>query len=129
MTKEETVISIYTLMHKFRNTKRKGWYDKNISRFRVESVADHIYGTQMLAYAMKYEFNYDIDINKVILMLAVHEIGETIIGDLTPEDMTIQKKSEYENQIVNQLLNLIPNSNLLQELFEEFEMSTFMYFH
>ncbi len=121
MTKEETVISIYTLMHKLRNTKRKGWYDKNISRFRVESVADHIYGTQMLAYAMKYEFNYDIDINKVILMLAVHEIGETIIGDLTPEDMTIQKKSEYENQIVNQLLNLIPNSNLLQELFEEFE--------
>lgn len=121
MTKEETVISIYTLMHKLRNTKRKGWYNKNISRFRVESVADHIYGTQMLAYAMKYEFNYDIDINKVILMLAVHEIGETIIGDLTPEDMTIQKKSEYENQIVNQLLNLIPNSNLLQKLFEEFE--------
>ena len=37
----------------------------------------------MLAIAMKSEYSYDIDIMKVILMLAVHELGETVIGDLT----------------------------------------------
>ena len=52
MTNEETVIAIFALMHKLRNTKRKGWYDENIKRYRVESVGDHIYSTQMLAYAM-----------------------------------------------------------------------------
>ena len=57
MTNEETVIAIFALMHKLRNTKRKGWYDENIKRYRVESVADHIYSTQMLAYAMQSEFN------------------------------------------------------------------------
>ena len=121
MTNEENVIAIFALMHKLRNTKRKGWYDENIDRYRVESVADHIYGTQMLAYAMQSEFNYNIDIKKVILMLAVHEIGETVIGDLTPEDMPEDLKTEYEHQAVNNLLNLIPNSEILKELFLEFE--------
>lgn len=32
MTNEETVIAIFALMHKLRNTKRKGWYDENIKR-------------------------------------------------------------------------------------------------
>lgn len=121
MTKEEYVNSIFVLMHKLRNTKRKGWYDKNIQRERVESVADHIYGCQMLAYAMKSEFDYDVDINKVILMLAIHEIGETIIGDITPEDMPSSKKTDYEHEAVRQLLELIPNGKYLEELYNEFE--------
>ena len=37
----------------------------------------------MLAIAMKSEYQYDIDIEKVILMLAVHELEEIVIGDLT----------------------------------------------
>lgn len=121
MSNEEIVTSIFALMHKLRNTKRKGWYDKNIQRERVESVADHIYGCQMLAYAMKSEFNYNVDINKVILMLVVHEIGKTVIGDLTPEDMPEDLKNEYERKTVKELLDLIPSSNLLKNLFEEFE--------
>lgn len=121
MTKEEYVNSIFVLMHKLRNTKRKGWYDKNIQRERVESVADHIYGCQMLAYAMKSEFEYDIDISKVILMLAVHEIGETIIGDITPDDMPSCEKESYEHKVVSQLLKLIPNGKFIEELYNEFE--------
>lgn len=121
MSKEEYASSLFVLMNKLKNTKRKGWYDKNIERYRVESVADHIYGCQMLAYAMYSEFKYDIDINKVILMLAVHEIGETIIGDITPEDMPSKEKSELETKAVEELLEMIPNSKLIKELFYEFE--------
>lgn len=121
MSKEEYASSLFVLTNKLKNTKRKGWYDKNIERYRVESVADHIYGCQMLAYAMFSEFKYDIDINKVILMLAVHEIGETIIGDITPEDMPSKEKSELETKAVEKLFEMIPNSKLIKELFYEFE--------
>lgn len=121
MTKEESVVYIFVLMYRLRDTKRKGWYDKNIQRERVESVAEHIYGCQMLAYAMKSEFEYDIDINKVILMLAIHEIGETIIGDITIDDMPNSDKHTYEKEVVKELLKIIPNSKLLEELFDEFE--------
>lgn len=121
MSKEEYASSLFVLMDKLKKTKRKGWHDKNIERKRVESVADHIYGCQMLAYAMYSEFKYDIDINKVILMLAIHEIGETIIGDITPEDMPRKEKTELETKAVEELLGMIPNSNLIKELFYEFE--------
>ena len=69
----------------------------NVKRDRLESVAEHVYGVQMLAIAMKSEYSYDIDIMKVILMLAVHELGETVIGDLTQFDITKEEKEIIEH--------------------------------
>lgn len=118
MTKEEIVCSLFVLTNKLKDVvKRKGWYKRNINRKRVESVADHIYGSQMVAYTMYSEFKYDVDINKVILMLAIHEIGETIIGDKLPKE----KKQEVEEEAVLELLKLIPNGDYIKELYIEYE--------
>ena len=73
MSKEENVLRYYVLCNRLKDVVRTGWKDWNVKRERIESVAEHIYGTQMLALAMKSEYKYDIDIEKVILMLAVHE--------------------------------------------------------
>ena len=122
MTKEQTVVSLFYLTNKLKDeVKRTGWHQKGIKRNRVESVADHIIGCQMLAYAMYSEFDYDVDIDKVILMLAIHEIGETIIGDLTPEDISSKEKSEIERNAVIKLTEMIPNGELIRDLFLEFE--------
>ena len=122
MSNNELASSLFILFHKLREVQRSGWLQCNIKASRVESVADHIYQCQMLAYAMYSEYDYDIDIQKVILMLAIHEIGETIIGDITPRDMDPKLKSEYEKKAVTELLSLIPNCGLLNELFDEFEL-------
>ena len=66
MTKEENVIKYYVLCNKLKNVIRTGWKDWKVQRDRIESVAEHIFGVQMLAIAMKSEFEYDIDIMKVI---------------------------------------------------------------
>jgi putative hydrolase of HD superfamily len=79
MEKEKNVINYYVLCNKLKNVIRTGWKDWNVQRERLESVAEHIFGVQMLAIAMKSENNYDVDISKVILMIAIHELGETII--------------------------------------------------
>ena len=50
----------------------------------------------MLAIAMQSEFEYDINIEKVIFMLAIHEIGETVIGDLTQFQISKQEKRKPE---------------------------------
>ena len=71
MSKEESVIKYYVLCNKLKNVIRTGWMDWKVQRDRIESVAEHIFGTQMLAIAMKSEFEYDIDIMKVIYMLAI----------------------------------------------------------
>ena len=122
MVKENNVTSLFLQMNRLKDeVKRKGWHDRNIKRFRVESVADHIFGCQMLAYAMYSEFNYDIDIEKVILMLAIHEIGETIIGDYTPYDMPNELKKAYEKAVVLEFIDSIPNGDFIKDLFLEFE--------
>lgn len=122
MIKANTVNALFLLMNKLKDeVKRKGWHDRKINRYRVESIADHIYGCQMLAYAMYSEFDYDIDIEKVILMLATHEIGETIIGDITPLDMPSEVKSGMEKEAVEKLTEMIPNGKVLLDLFNEFE--------
>ncbi len=83
MPKEENVVNYYVICNKLKNVIRKGWIDWRVQRERIESVAEHIFSVQMLAIAMKSEYQYEIDIMKVILMLAIHELGETVIGDLT----------------------------------------------
>ena len=81
MSKEENVIRYYVLCNKLKNVIRTGWKDWHVDRERIESVAEHIFGVQMLAIAMNSEYEYNVDISKVIMMLAVHELEEILIGD------------------------------------------------
>ena len=81
--KIKNVLNFYVLCNKLKDIVRTGWMNWHVERERVESIAEHIYGVQMLALAIYSEFQYDIDIQKVIYMLAIHELEETIIGDLT----------------------------------------------
>ena len=81
--KIKDTIDFYILCNKLKDTIRTGWRIWNIKRDRVESVADHVYGTQMLAIAIYHEFNYDLDLKKILYMLAIHELEEIVIGDLT----------------------------------------------
>ena len=64
----------------------------NVKRERIESVAEHIYGVQMLAIAIYYQFGYKLDIMKVIYMLAIHELEEIQIGDLAFFETTKEDK-------------------------------------
>ena len=66
MEKAKTIINFYVLTNKLKNIVRTGWKNWHVNAERVESVAEHIYGTQMLALAIHSEYQYDIDIKKVI---------------------------------------------------------------
>ena len=121
MSKEENVIKFYVTCNKLKNVIRTGWKDWNVKRERLESVAEHVYGVQMLAIAMKYEFQYDIDMMKVIFMLAIHEIGESVIGDLTLFDISKEEKNKIEMEAVSNILNGILNGKEIEDLFIEFE--------
>ena len=121
MYREEKVINYYCLCNRLKNTIRTGWKKWNVQRDRIESVAEHIFGTQMLAIAMKSEYQYDIDIMKVIYMLAIHELGEIIINDLTPFDISIEKKEEIEHKAVHDILKELIDGEEIEKLFLEFD--------
>ena len=121
MSKEQNVINYYVLCNKLKNIIRTGWKDWNVQRERVESIAEHIYGVQMLALAMKSEYEYDIDIMKVIYMLAIHELGEIIIGDLTQFQITKEKKVKLENDAVHKILGSLIDKEEIEKIFLEFD--------
>lgn len=96
--KVKETMKFYKLCTKLKDTIRKGPLVWNAKRERIESVAEHIYGTQMLAISIYYQFNYKLDLNKIIYMLAIHELEEIEIGDLaffetTKEDKLIKGKN------------------------------------
>lgn len=121
MSKEENVIKYYVLCNQLKNVIRTGWKDWHVKKERLESVAEHIFGVQMLAIAMKSEYQYDVNIMKVIFMLAIHELGETIIGDLTQFEISKEEKEKIEHAAVHKILGSLLDGNLIEELFLEFD--------
>ena len=119
--REKNVIDYYVTCNKLKNVIRKGWQDWNVTKDRVESVAEHVYSTQMLALAIYSEYEYDLDINKVIMMLAIHELGEAIIGDLTLFDIDKNEKEKMEHEAVHKILEPLKIGSKLESLFLEFD--------
>jgi len=112
-------IKFYTLCSKFKDTIRKGPLVWNAKRERIESVAEHVYGVQMLAISIYYQFDYKLDINKVIYMLAIHELEEIKIGDLAFYEITKEEKlikgKEATEYILKDFLGKEEISKLLDE--------------
>ena len=121
MLKEKNVVNYYLLCNKLKNIIRTWWIYWNVQRERVESIAEHIFGVQMLAIAMKSEYQYDIDIMKVIYMLAIHELGETIIGDLTQFQIDKKEKEKIEHEAVHNILSSLLDGEQIEALFLEFD--------
>ena len=67
----------------------------NVSKERIESIAEHVYVTCILALSIDSEFETHLDIGKVIKMLVLHELGEVVIGDITPFDNVTRKQICY----------------------------------
>lgn len=121
MTKEQNVLNFYVLCNKLKHTLRTGWLDWGVSDERIESIAEHIFGTQMLAVAMQSEFGYDVNLEKVILMLAIHETEETIIGDLTQFQISRAEKEKIGHEAVVKIFKDLANGETLKNLIFEFD--------
>ena len=121
MNREKSVIDFYVLTNKLKNVIRTGWLNWHVSSQRVESVAEHVYGVQMLALAMYSEYKYDIDIKKVIFMLAIHELEETIIGDLTFKQISSEDKKIIGHEAVEKILSGLLSGEEIKEIIYEFD--------
>ncbi len=63
--KINNIIKFYNLATTLKDKIRSGWKLWHVSKERLESVAEHIYGTYILAIAIDSEFEVNIDLNKV----------------------------------------------------------------
>lgn len=117
----KSVVEYYVLCNKLKNIIRTGWNKWNVKRERLESIAEHIFGVQSLAIAMASEYDYDIDLYKVIFMLSVHELEETIIGDLTEWDVSKEEKINQGHNAISMILSNLLSGKEIEELILEFD--------
>ncbi len=120
MQKEKNVVEFYVLCNTLKNIVRTGWKQWGVELNRIESVADHIFGTQMIAISMWSEFDYELDIKKVLCMLAVHETEEILIGDLTPFEITKEEKQKLGKEATKKVFGHLSNAEYFEKILEEF---------
>ncbi len=108
MDKVEKILQFYSLTNKLKDTIRTGWKYWNVKKQRLESVAEHVFGTCMLAISIWSETLPPVNIADVLMMLALHETEEIIIGDLTPIDDKYKDKNKLGKDAVAKIFkNLI----------------------
>lgn len=120
--KNQSIIDFYAITNRLKNEVRAGLLVWGVSAPRLESAAEHVYSTQMLAIAFASEHDFDIDLRRVIMMLAVHELGEAVVGDITPLDGAMRsRKRQMEIDAVQGILSGLSNGGDVRNLFMEYE--------
>lgn len=98
---------------------RSGWLRKNVQE--PESVAAHSWQMSLIAlYLSATESKDEYDFNHVIKLCICHDLAESKIGDITPNDAAYSTKGEREIQAMNEI-SKNTNFPLLKDLFQEFE--------
>ena len=95
------------------------------SNGRRESVAEHSWRIALMAMLLSGEEEFKtVDMNKVIRMCLIHDLGEAITGDI-PAFWKKEKDEENEDQLLEQWVSGFPESQkqefeyLLQEMNEQ----------
>lgn len=118
------VVEFYKTIVDLKQVIRSGWKQWNVRRERLESVAEHVYGTCLLAIVMasEFEFEYAIDIKRVVMMMAIHELEETVIPDITPFDgISEEEKMRMGHEAIVKILSPLASADKLIELIMEFD--------
>ncbi len=123
MSKTGNIINFYILANKLKEKIRTGWVEVKINKDRLESVAEHIYGTLILSIAIDSEYNIGLDMEKVLKMLTLHELEEILMPDytirsgITPEEKIANGKKSVK-QVIGGLIKEQEIENLLDEFNE-----------
>ena len=112
---DRTLLDFLARAEKLKCNTRHSWTSSD----RHESVAEHSWRLVLMAYLMKDEFP-DTDIAKVMLMCAVHDLGEAVTGDIPAFEKT-KADEQVEEKAVAGLFDTLPEPyhTELTQLFAE----------
>jgi putative hydrolase of HD superfamily len=97
-----------------KNIQREGWREK-LEINNPESVAEHIYSTTVIS--MILSDLEGLNTEKIIRMALLHDLAESVIGDMTPNNIEKNEKIKKENHAMNEILKNLP-SKIAKSYFE-----------
>lgn len=88
---------------------------------RTESVAEHSWRISLMAFLLRHEFP-DVDINRVVDMCLIHDLGECFTGDI-PTFIKTDSDRDVEDSLLDQWVKTLPEevSREMSELYREMD--------
>ena len=85
-----------------------------------ESVADHSYGTAIMA--MVLSDSQKLNTEKILKMALLHDLAESITGDFMPEEISRENKKIAEDDAMKEIFSKLPNNLAIQyeKIWQEF---------
>jgi putative hydrolase of HD superfamily len=88
-----------------KNIPRQGWIDK-LEISNPESVADHTFSMAIIGMILSDSKNYNTE--KILKMILLHDLAESITGDITPEQKSGVDKKRLEEKTMKEILSNLP---------------------
>lgn len=122
------LVDFYSYVAKLKRLKRAGWKKEKIRN--GESVSDHSFSTAILAMILAPKLR--VDREKFVKMALIHDIGESIIGDILWYDRNLgvdkerlAKKQKDEDKAMEKILMKLSDRKEYMSLWKEMaEMKT-----
>ncbi|VFJ12571.1 HD domain-containing protein [Candidatus Nitrosocosmicus franklandus] len=107
--------------YRLKDLPRTGWLEK-LKIKESESVASHtlLMIVILLFWTSKYPFSDNRKL-RLINMILVHDLAESIVGDITPEAMNATKKRKIEEEAFSFILSKFPQNNLTKDFLSVWE--------
>lgn len=113
-------LTFFKIVGKLKLLKRTGWVNNDI--ILPESVADHMYRMSMISFLI---IDPQIDKNHLMKICMVHDLAESIVGDITPYDgVSVEQKRNLEETALRKIVSDINHdviSNEILSLWLEYE--------
>jgi len=101
------ILNFFQTCANLKKIPRQGWIDK-LSLEKPESVADHIFSMSIIGMLFSDLENYNTE--KILKIILLHDLAESITGDITPGKMSKNKKISLENNAMKKILGYLPIS-------------------
>ena len=117
------LISSLEHIYQLKSIPRSGWLQSGIDELGVESIAAHSYGMSILILHLRSELqSAGVNVERALNMALVHDIAESIVGDMTPQD-NVSEGAKYEAESVafEQIVSCVQQGEYFLDLWEDFE--------
>ncbi len=111
------LLDALTVAERLKDTTRHCYTSKG----RHESVAEHSWMMTLMAFFMRDEFP-DVDMDKVIRMCIIHDLGECFTGDIPTFNKT-QKDEDVEKKLLYSWVDSLPGNyaDEMKALYDEMD--------